>query len=305
MKDEIPVHELEHALPPVTHPHQEEDMTILARWLRRGMERGASFWVTVAGILVAVVLGAVALGALSVKQSASSQAWADLVPAKTAEDRLKVAEAYPKTPVADWARLFAANEEYEAGLFALTDPKQRDVAGPRLKKALDTYRQVAAEAPKESSQARGAAFAVARTLEARNELDEAIKQYRLVAETYKGSPEARQSEALARALDDPDNRMFYKELYAYKPPATNPPASLSGMPPLPPGLDMKSILSNLPGGGPMDIAPPPSFINPLTPPPASPEPAKVDPKPEPKAPATPADAPKAELPADAFAPAPK
>ncbi len=304
MKDEPPVHELDHATPTVIH-HPDEDMTILARWLRRGMERGASFWLTIGGIVVALVAGAVALGALSARGSAQNQAWVDLVPAKTPEDRLKVADAYPKTPVADWARLFAANEEYEAGLIALTDPKQREIAGPRLKKALELYRQVAAEAPQDTSQARGAAFGVARTLEARNELDDAIKQYRLVAETWKGSPEAKQSEALAKALDDPENRQFYKELYAFKPPTTNAPTPLSGMPPPPPGIDMKSFLpdiSKMPAG-PMDIAPPPA-TNPLTPPPAAPpEPARAEPKPEGTTP--PPAIPKAELPSNAFLPEPK
>ncbi len=309
MKDEPPVHELEHAEPTVIH-HHDEDMTILARWLRRGMERGASFWLAIGGIVVALVAGAVALGSLSAKGGAHSQAWIDLVPAKTPEDRLKVADAYPKTPVADWARLFAANEEYEAGLIALTDPKQRDIAGPRLKKALETYRQVAADAPKETSQARGAAFGVARTLEARNELDDAIKQYRLVAETWKGSPEAKQSEALARALEDPENRMFYQELYAFKPPTTNAATPISGTPPPPPGLDFKSSLPSIPGltAGPMDIAPPPATTNPLTTPPAvatAPEPVRIEPKPEPSTPSVPAATPKAELPPDPFIPSPK
>ncbi len=299
MNDERPVHELEHDEQPVTH-RNDEDMTILARWLRDGMERGASFWLTIGAVVVALVSGAVALSVISVDRSTAGQAWVDLIPAKTAEDRLKVADAYPKTPVSDWARLYAANEEYESGLIALTDPKQREIAGPRLKKALDTYRQVAAEAPKESSQARGAAFGVARTLEARNEIDEAIKQYRVVAETYKGTPEAKQAAGLIKALEDPESRAFYKELYAFKPPATNAPASIPG---LPPGMDLKSLLpSGL--GGPMDIAPPPASTGPLIPPAATPEPAKAEPKPEATAPAATAASPKAELPANSFIPTP-
>ncbi len=129
--------------------------------------------------------------------------------------------------MADWARLQAAYEEYRAGLEDLTAPGKRESAGPRLKRALDLFAQVAKEAPKESPQSRGAAFAVARVLEARNELPEAIKQYRLVAETWKDTPEARQAETLARTLEDPDSVQFYKDLYAAKParPTSTPSAA--------------------------------------------------------------------------------
>jgi hypothetical protein len=232
-----------------------------------------------------------------------SQAWLDLVPAKTAEEQLKVAEAHPKTPVADWARLRAAFEEYDSGLVDLTTPGKKETAGPRLKKALELFQQVAAEAPQDSSQAIGAAFGVARTLEARNELPEAIKQYKLVASTWPGTPEARQAESLAKALEDPENATFYKELYAYK-----PPPGTSGNSPLtlPPGgsgtFDIKSLLRDIPppgpGPAPADLAPPP----PLGPAPGAPTPPATAPTPARPEDARPADAPKGELPADPFAP---
>ncbi len=309
MKDEPrPAHEFEHATPTVIH-HPEEDMTILARWLQRGMDQGPGFWILLGGALLALVAVSALLGALSMGSSAVGRAWIELVPAKTAEDQLKVAQAHPNTPVADWARLQAAFEEYRNGLEALTDPKQRDLlARPRLDKALDLFRQVAAGAAKDSPQARGAAFGVARTLEARNDLADAIKQYRLVAETWAGSPEGKQSTALARALEDPENVAFYKELYAYKPPAgatgagsvipeTPPPSKIPGMNldfGRPPGLGGKSFLPDAKDL--MDLAPPPpTAVPPATPPAVEP----------PKAPDAPRPAtPKAELPADPFA-APK
>jgi len=198
MKDEPrPVHEHEHATPTVIHD-PEEDMTILARWLQRGMEQGPKFWLLLIGSAVALLVVASLLGGLSMGTSANGQAWIDLIPAKTAEDQLKVARTHPNTPVADWARLQAAFEEYRSGLEALTDPKQRDLlAKTRLDKALELFRQVAKDAPKESPQSRGAAFGVARTLEARNDLAEAIKQYQFVVKAYPDSPEAKQSAGLA------------------------------------------------------------------------------------------------------------
>src|SRR4051794_18301877 len=103
MKDE-PVHAHEHLTPTVIH-HPEEDMTILARWLQRGMEQGVRFWLMVGGVMVAIVAVAVVSSGLAAGKSANSQAWIDLIPAKSAEDQLKVAEAFPKTPVANWAKL--------------------------------------------------------------------------------------------------------------------------------------------------------------------------------------------------------
>lgn len=302
MKDEPrPVHQLEHAEPTVIH-HPDQDMTILARWLHRGMEQGSRFWVMLGGSVLAIGALAVVVSGLAAGKSTEGTAWAELLPAKTAEDRLKVAEAHPRTPVAVWAKLQAGFEEYANGIDDLTTPGKRESAGPRLKKALDLFQQVVEEAPKDSPHARGAAFAIARTLEARNELPEAIKQYRMVAETWPGDPEAKQSEALIRTLGDPDTAAFYRELYAFKPPtgagSPNPGVSPSprfpGMSPgfgTPPGRGSRSIPEDIMKGAPRDLDPPPAN-GPVPAPSTSPGPVIE---------AAPA-APKAELPADPFSP---
>ncbi|WP_435010488.1 tetratricopeptide repeat protein [Tundrisphaera lichenicola] len=302
MKDE-PVHEHEHLTPTVIH-HPEEDMTILARWLQRGMEQGAKFWLLVGGVMVAITALVVISSGLAAGTSANGQAWIELIPAKTAEDQLKVAEAFPKTPVAEWAKLRAAYEEYDNGLVDLTTPGKKETAGPRLKKALDLFGQVAAEAPKESSQAIGAALGVARTLEARNELPEAIKQYKFVASNWAGTPEAKQAEEFAKALEDPENVRFYQELYAYKPPTTPAVSPSLTLPPNGTGsFDFKSIIPDTPPPAGLDAPPPSTSPVPVTPTPESatptPEPAKPE---ESKTEAAPKDS----LPADPFAaPAPK
>ena len=220
MKDEhAPVHQLEHAEPTVIH-HPEEDMTVLARWLRRGMDQGPRFWLLMGGAVVALIAVATIASGLAASKSAGSEAWVELTQAKTAEERIKIADAHANTPVAGWAKLLSAQEEYANGVDDLTTPGKKELAGPRLKKALELFQQVAKQAPPDSSQALGGMFGAARTLEARNELPEAIEQYKLVAGKFPNSPEARQSLALAKALEEPLNVQFYKELYAYKPPAT-------------------------------------------------------------------------------------
>jgi hypothetical protein len=123
----------------------------------------------------------------------------------------------------------SATEFYNQGFTDL--PANRDAALPALKKALGLFEEVAAEAPQDSPQACAAAFGVARTYEARNELDKAIEQYQKVASTWKGTPEAADAERLTLALRKPENRAFYKELYNSKPvEATIPPMGQIGVP---------------------------------------------------------------------------
>ena len=258
--------------------------------------------------MVAIFVIALLTSGLAAGKAAGNQAWEDMVPAKTPEEYLKVAEAYPKAPVADWARIQAATEEYSSGIEALRDPKQRDLlAAPRLDKALDLFRQIVKDAPKDSSQALGAALGIARTLEARNKLPEAIEKYRWVASTYPNTPEAKQALALAKTLEDPVNVAFYKELYAYTPPTAGVRPS-STFPNFAPNFgtgsgspSTKSFLN--------DIAPPPeTSTTPPPPAPVSPGPAVEPLKAETKAPApapteTPKPAtPQPDLPADPFAP---
>ena len=319
-----PVAEIEPP-PTPTGKRVDEDPTILARWLYRGMEQGLVFWVVLGGLAVVLLGLGVVVSSLSAAKSVTGQAWIDLVPATTAEDQLKIADANPKTPVADWARLQAAEEEYRAGLDDLITPDKRESAGPRLKRALDLFSQVAREAPKDTPQARGAAFAVARVLETRNELPEAIKQYQLVAETWKDSPEARQSLTLAKRLEDPESVQFYKELYAAKSPMGGGAAGgIPGLPPPPPvslapGQSMDLIAPGTSGAGksflpdfsgPAGLDPPPVKIIPgptttATPPAESlpeviPAPATT-PEAQPAPVETPAPATKPELPADPIA----
>ena len=302
MKDEHPpVHQLEHAEPIVIH-HPEEDMTILARWLQRAMDQGPKFWLLVVGAVAALILVSTIAGGLAASKSAGSEAWSELTQAKTVEERIKIAEAHPNTPVATWAKLLSAEEEYANGVDDLTSPGKKELAGPRLKKALDLFQQVAKEAPPNTPQALGGMFGAARTLEARNELPEAIEQYRLVATKFPGAPEAKQALALVKALEEPTNVQFYKELYAYKPPAT--PASPGTGPGgpgsfLPPPLDFgaprKSFLPDM--TAPQGIDAPPPSTGP-TPAPEAPkaDATKKDEAPAPSTTATPADVPKAEVP---------
>jgi hypothetical protein len=314
MQDEqLPVHQLEHAEPTVIHK-PEEDMTLLARWLQRGIEQGARFWFLLGGVIVVLVAVAVLTSGVVASKSTVSEAWNELTQAKTVEERLKIAGEYPETPVALWAKLQSAQEEYAYGIEDLTSGTRNATAGSRLLKALKLFQEVAKEAPKDSPQRLGAMFGAARTLEARNELTEAIEQYREVATKFPNTPEAKQALAFAKALEEPVNIQFYKELYAYKAPANPEGGGIGGpgsmfnglLPPPGSGNGLRSPLLDMPVPSGLD-APPTS--TPTVPPPVEtpkaeapkPEAPKTEaPKPEvPKTEAPKTEAPKAETPAPA------
>lgn len=220
-------HDHEHAVPTVIHD-TEEDLPALARWLKHAMENPVQFWGGL-GVLVAVLLGLSVLGnGLRSSRQASDEAWSKLESAKTPAERIEIAKEFPKTPAERWALLQAATEYYSQGFNDL--PANRDVALPTLRKALDTFEKVAADAPEDSPQARAASLGVARTLEARNELDKALKQYEKVAanKAWAGTSEAKDAARLAAILKKPETAAFYRDLYAYKAPEATIPAGGTG-----------------------------------------------------------------------------
>src|SRR5262245_33645420 len=109
MKDEVstrPKHLQEHQVPTVIHD-PVADETILARWLREALEKGPEAWI-IAGVgISAVCLLWIVASSFASRPAASSQAWSELILAKSAEDRAKVGEK-SSGPVASWALLQAA-----------------------------------------------------------------------------------------------------------------------------------------------------------------------------------------------------
>jgi hypothetical protein len=235
MKDEpqSPLHRLDHPSPTVIH-HPEDDETILARWLRRGIEKGPRFWILLAGSIVAIVVLSVFLNGLLVGESESSKAWAELELARTPDEQEKVADAYRETVPGRWALLQAAGALYNEAFNDL--PTGRDKAEPLLKRAYNLYADVYKEADKvDPVQARLAAMGMARSLEASNDLPRAIEQYRLVAKTWPDSEEGKRADRRARELERPENAEFYKWLADYKPPEMTLPPGGKGIFDLPTG----------------------------------------------------------------------
>jgi tetratricopeptide (TPR) repeat protein len=250
MKDEprVPIrHQLEHPVPTVIH-HPEEDLPLLARWLRRAMENQTRFWSLLFGLVAVVVLLAVLSNGLSLGRATSDEAWTKLELADTPAKRVEVAEDYPNTLASRWALLQAATEFYNRGFNDL--PRNIDAAGPSFKRAAELFERVERESPADGPQARAAAFGGARTMEARNKLDKAIDEYKRVVKTWPDTEEARQAKLFAAELQKPEAAEFYRELYAYKVPEFT----------LPPEGEMK-----LPPGHPLLNGLPPSLLPPPPP----------------------------------------
>jgi hypothetical protein len=261
MRDEprAPVkHQLDHAVPTVIH-HPEEDLPVLARWLHGAMANQTRFWSVLGGIVVAVVLISLLTSSLSSRSGSADAAWTELEAAKTAEERLEIARKYPNTRAERWAILQAASSFYDKGFADL--PANRDVALADLKKALEYFQQAAREAPKDSPEAPAAAFGIARTHEARNELAKAIEQYEYVNKTWPDTDEGRQAKRLAEALRKPENVAFYKELYTYKAPEVTIPPQGQQTIPLPPGHPPVDGSSTVPA----PLLPPPPPLSTATP----------------------------------------
>ncbi|HEV3165989.1 MAG TPA: tetratricopeptide repeat protein [Isosphaeraceae bacterium] len=314
-KDTPPPHPRQADRPTTTVIHSyEENETVLARWLRHGMEKGPKFWALLGGVVVVAIGLAVAANLLWAGDSSTAQAWLKLTEAQTRDQQIQVASEYPKSPAAGWALLEAAGAIYNEG-FEL-QAANRDEASPLLKRAYSIYSQVAQGAGKNDPDlARLATLGMARTLEASNDLPRAIELYEKVASTWPGTPEAKEAEQLAKALKKSQNVEFYNWLATYKPPEVTLPPLGKGILdfPLDPGVTGGMIgrppaggMSGPPptGGVPAGSVPTPTTTPPSSAPelpenlfepslPASPETKAAPTSPSPAAPAAPkSDTPK-------------
>jgi hypothetical protein len=230
-------HQLEHVVPTVIH-NPEEEMTALGRLTTHAIKEPKRYLAWPVTIIACVIVGALVWKLATGGRSPTSDVWAKLESAKSADDRVNLAKEYPKSPAATWALLQAATEYYNLALSDL--PATRDVSLQSSKKALDHFDQVVQEAPHDSPQARAAAMGKARVLEMRirtpDDLTKALEQYQRVATDWPGTAEADDARRFAEALKDPQAAAFYKDLYAFSPTKmTLPPFGTETLPSTFPG----------------------------------------------------------------------
>lgn len=285
----------EHA-PTVIHD-PTADETLLARWLRESLERGPRFWLPVALAAVGLVALWLVLSNLRSGPSGTSETWNELLVARDVEQQVKIGEA-AEGDVAGWALLQAAEERYREAFNDL--PANRDAALPLLNSAHDLFQEARSKAPAESSARRFAAMGMARTLEARGDLEAAIAAYQDVVQSFPKTDEARRAEELIVLLKKPESVTFYQKFSAFKPTeVTLPPRGttsldLPGLPADHPPLDGPAIPApglDQPAKGlapllPLDLGDTPPATpapTPTTTTPAPADPAAAAPQPEPPA----------------------
>lgn len=210
-------HVLTHELPTIIH-NPEEDMNQLRRWLYHAQENPVKFWGMIAGITVVCLLLSVLASGISFGTAASNEGWTKLDAAQSAADRVDVAKEFADTPVERWALLQAASEYYNDGFRDL--PNNKDTALPNLSKAVDYFQSVVEKEPDPNSiQARLATLGAAKALEARGDLEKAIKQFEKITanKAWTGTEEAKFAEQEIKVLKTPEAVAFYDKLYKFKP----------------------------------------------------------------------------------------
>src|SRR5215210_3056098 len=120
--------------------HYGEDETLLAQWLRRGIEKGPGFWALVAGVIAVALAAVLLLGRLSAVDTSQHKVWIELATAKTPDEQQTIAESYPKTRAALWALLQSAEALFNEGVDGLAT--NRDAALPLLSRAYARFEQV-------------------------------------------------------------------------------------------------------------------------------------------------------------------
>lgn len=201
--------------PPTVIHHYEEDQTLLARWLKRAMSKGPTFWMLAAGSAALIFAVGYLISGLTTGKSANAQAWEQVILASSIEDFQRVSETPGDIPAGRWSALSAASRRYREALTRL--PADREGAAPILTLALDNFRAIEDDPKADDTLRRLAMVGVARTLETREELADAIAEYQKVAEKWPNTDEGKHAAKRAERLKTPEAIAFYKKFSTYKP----------------------------------------------------------------------------------------
>jgi hypothetical protein len=218
----------------------------LANWLGRQYERHQGNLPTILWGVLAVVALVVLFGVWTSRSTRSAAgAWEEFyeignADAKVRSKRLReLADKYPNTEIALWARLDLADQLCYDGHSKLDI--DREIAKMNLREAQQNYTLVLENGKALPEMKRRAAMAEAKCWELLGEREKAIESYRSVAKQFSNTYPDLAADAASRAseLEQPEAADFYKWLAEYTPPTGKLP-ELPGMNSLfPPGIDMK------------------------------------------------------------------
>lgn len=152
----------------------------MGHWIERARPH---FKTVAAGLVAAVALVCAYLFLTHQSQTREAEGWDEYFAATSAnktEDIQDLINRRPGTAAAQFARLRLADGYLAEGAELLFS--DREQAGDKLRLALENYQAVKEEAPRKSQLQQRAILGLARTREARNEADEARREYKALIE---------------------------------------------------------------------------------------------------------------------------
>ncbi|MFV0445792.1 MAG: hypothetical protein ACK5Q5_19620 [Planctomycetaceae bacterium] len=270
------------------HLHEND----LATAVDQGLKRAEPYYNQILiAVLVVAVLGIGFFTWRNAAGGAADEAWAAFAKADTADSFLTVADEHSKTPVANWARLRAAEQFLNQGLRTATSDRKN--TEDNLKQAESTLQKLLQDKGATQPQIRERALyamAVARETRSSGDTSAAIEAYKALTSEFPQSQYVTLAESRIKDLESETTREFYAwfDKQPRKPEDRPKPKELTG--PLVPGSADPFIL----GDDPTDAGEPPR--NPDRPPsPGLPSDAAETAPPFPGAAASPA--PKTDSPA--------
>lgn len=201
----------------------------LANWIGRQYERHQGHLPTFLWGVLAVVAIIVLIGVWRSRSSYSvAGAWEDFYQIGNADPKVRpkrlkeLAEKYPNTQIALWARLDLADQLCYDGHAKLDI--DRTIATTHLREAQQTYALVLQNPKAVPEMIRRAALAEAKCWELMGDREKAIETYQSVAKRFANSHPELSADAASRAseLEQPEAADFYKWLAEYTPPASKP-----------------------------------------------------------------------------------
>ena len=212
----------------------------LADRLESGISSIQPILPVILGVIAVVVVGALGFGIYSANAySGQAEAWSEYYLRLTGADSetfLEVADVYPESKMADWARLNAADGYLQSGLEALY--KNRKEAEETIGLAITNYEQVLDSSESEELTMK-VLLGLGRAHESLGELDKAIGYYEQFSSSAAPPQMIENVNAQLAFLNSDSGKSFY-EWFTKLEPSPDAPITLPenmNLPPADPNLD--------------------------------------------------------------------
>ena len=203
-----------------TERRHDLQTNVLADWLGGKVESVRPYFrILVGGAIGVVVVAAVYFYLSNQQSSAREQAWQDLYAALSDDDFEllgQVAEHHSGSDIGLWAFQAIGDRFLNDGARLLYS--DREEADKQLAKAFANF-DIVSRTAREPMLKRRALYALAKTHEARNEMDRAEKNYQLLAESWPGSYLGTEAESRLKSIRDRNTQNFYAWFFEAEPPA--------------------------------------------------------------------------------------